>query len=108
MKPELKQDLLSEIKSKVSVPLVLHGGSGNKDSEIAEAVKRGINKINISSDIKDAFYQELRKTLQDMKVREPFELYPASVAVMQEIVEHKIKLFNDDDKVKYYSLNKML
>lgn len=108
MKPELKQDLLSEIKSKVSVPLVLHGGSGNKDSEIAEAVKRGINKINISSDIKDAFYQELRKTLQDMKVREPFELYPASVAVMQEVVEHKIKLFNDDDKVKYYSLDEML
>lgn len=108
MKPELKQDLLSEIKSKVSVPLVLHGGSGNKDSEIAEAVKRGINKINISSDIKDAFYQELRKTLQDMKVREPFELYPASVKVMQEVVEHKIKLFNDDDKVQYYSLNEML
>lgn len=108
MKPELKQDLLSEIKSKVSVPLVLHGGSGNKDSEIAEAVKRGINKINISSDIKDAFYQELRKTLKDPKIREPFELYPASVAAMQEVVEQKIRLFNDDDKVKYYSLNEML
>ena len=108
MKPELKQDLLSEIKSKVSVPLVLHGGSGNKDSEIAEAVKRGINKINISSDIKDAFYQELRKTLQDPKIREPFELYPASVKAMQDVVEHKIKLFNDDDKVQYYSLNEML
>lgn len=108
MTPELKQDLLSEIKSKVSVPLVLHGGSGNKDSEIAEAVKRGINKINISSDIKDAFYQELRKTLQDPKIREPFELYPASVKAMNEVVEHKVKLFNDDDKVKYYSLTEML
>jgi len=108
MKPELKQDLLSEIKSKVPVPLVLHGGSGNEDAEIAEAVKRGINKINISSDIKDAFYQELRKTLQDPKIREPFELYPASVRAMNEVVEHKIRLFNDDDKVKYYSLNEML
>lgn len=108
MKPELRQDLLSEIKSRVSVPLVLHGGSGNKDSEIAEAVKRGINKINISSDIKDAFYQELRKTLEDKKVREPFDLYPASVAAMQEVAEHKIRLFNDDDKVKYYSLDEML
>lgn len=108
MKPELKQDLLSEIKSKVSVPLVLHGGSGNKDSEIAEAVKRGINKINISSDIKDAFYQELRKTLQDPKIREPFELYPRSVEVMKDVIEQKVKLFNDDDKVKYYSLNDML
>jgi fructose-bisphosphate aldolase class II len=108
MKPELKQELLSEIKSKVSVPLVLHGGSGNKDSEIAEAVKRGINKINISSDIKDAFYQELRKTLQDPRIREPFDLYPASVKAMGEVVEHKVKLFNDDDKVKHYSLNEML
>ena len=108
MKPELKQYLLSEIKSKVPVPLVLHGGSGNEDAEIAEAVKRGINKINISSDIKDAFYQELRKTLQDPKIREPFELYPASVRAMNEVVEHKIRLFNDNDKVKYYSLNEML
>jgi len=104
MKPELKQDLLSEIKSKVSIPLVLHGGSGNADEEIAEAVKRGINKINISSDIKDAFYQQLRTTLKDKKVREPFELYPASVEAMNEVIEHKVKLFNDDDKVKYYIL----
>ena len=50
--PHLKLDLLSEIKSKVSVPLVLHGGSANPDEEIAESVKRGVNKINISSDIK--------------------------------------------------------
>jgi len=104
MQPKLQQDLLSEIKSKVSVPLVLHGGSGNKDEEIAEAVKRGVNKINISSDIKDAFYQKLRITLQDKKVREPFELYPDSVEAMKEVVIHKIKLFNDDDKVKYYDL----
>lgn len=107
-KPELKQDLLSEIKEKVSVPLVLHGGSGNKDSEIAEAVRRGINKINISSDIKDAFYQELRLTLKDPKIREPFELYPASVDAMKKVIEHKVRLFNDDDKVKYYVLNDMI
>ena len=99
MKPELRQDLLSEIKSRVSVPLVLHGGSGN-----AEAVKRGINKINISSDIKDALYQRLRITLKDPKIREPFELYPDSVKAMNEVVAEKIRLFQDDDKAKYYTL----
>ena len=104
MKPELRQDLLSEIKSGVSVPLVLHGGSGNADSEIAEAVKRGINKINISSDIKDALYQRLRITLKDPKIREPFELYPDSVKAMNEVVAEKIRLFQDDDKAKYYTL----
>ena len=104
MKPELRQDLLSEIKSRVSIPLVLHGGSGNADSEIAEAVKRGINKINISSDIKDALYQRLRITLKDPKIREPFELYPDSVKAMNEVVAEKIRLFQDDDKAKYYTL----
>lgn len=110
MQPELKQDLLSEIKAKLpDTPLVLHGGSGNKDEEIAEAVKRGINKINISSDIKDAFYQQLRITLaDDPKIREPFELYPDSVEAMNKVVEHKVRLFNDDDKLQYYVLNDML
>lgn len=109
MQPKLRQDILSEIKAKLpDTPLVLHGGSGNKDEEIAEAVKRGINKINISSDIKDAFYQRLRITLQDPKIREPFDLYPDSVAAMNEVVEHKIRLFNDDDKLKYYVLDEML
>lgn len=104
MKPELKQKLLSEIKSRVSVPLVLHGGSGNKDSEIAEAVKRGISKINISSDIKAALYGQLRKTLENPKLREPFDLYPESVKAMNEVVEQKVRLFNDQDKAKYYQL----
>lgn len=104
-KPELKQDLLTEIKSKVSIPLVLHGGSANPDEEISESVKRGINKINISSDIKDAFYQQLRVTLAgDSKIREPFELYVDSIKAMKEVINNKIDLFDDADKMKYYTL----
>ena len=107
MKPELKQELLSEIKAKVSVPLVLHGGSSNKDSEIQEAIKRGITKINISSDIKVALYRQLRKTLEDPKLREPFDLYPESVSAMNEVVEEKVRLFFADDKAGLYRLDKL-
>jgi len=104
-KPELKLDLLSEIKSKIDIPIVLHGGSANPDSEIAESVKRGVNKINISSDIKDAFYQRLRKTLaEDLHIREPFELYLDAIEAMKEVIFHKIELFNDADKAQYYHL----
>ena len=104
-KPKLRLDLLSEIKRRVSVPLVLHGGSANPDEEIAESVKRGVNKINISSDTKDALYQRLRKTLAaDPYIREPFELYVDSIAAMKQVIYHKIDLFDDADKVKYYSL----
>jgi fructose-bisphosphate aldolase class II len=102
-KPELKLDLLKEIKEKIRIPLVLHGGSSNPDKEIAESVKLGVNKINISSDIKDAFYQELRNTLgKDKHVREPFELYADSIRVMKEVICQKIDLFNAADKIGFY------
>ena len=104
-KPELKLDLLKEIKAKVSIPLVLHGGSANPDAEIAESVRMGINKINISSDIKDAFYQQLRLDLAaDPKLREPFELYLGSIREMKKAINQKIDLFNDADQARYYSL----
>ena len=68
-KPVLKLDLLKKIHSMVDIPLVLHGGSANPDDEIAAAVKLGINKINISSDIKDAFYQKAREVLTNPTIR---------------------------------------
>ena len=103
--PKLEFELLADLHQMVEVPLVLHGGSANPDSEIAEAVKRGVNKINISSDIKDAFYQQLRKTLgNDPVIREPFDLYLESIDAMKEVVNQKIDLFNDADKMKYYKL----
>ena len=101
-KPELKLDLLKEIKSKVNIPLVLHGGSANPDKEIGEAVKLGINKINISSDIKDAFYQKCREVLSDPVIREPNAIYPPCIQAMKEVAYHKIELFNAAGKAVLY------
>jgi len=102
MKPELKLDLLKEIKSKVSVPLVLHGGSGNPDGEIAESVVLGINKINISSDIKVAYHEKMREVLQDRGLREPNSIQPPCVAAMKETAAFKIELFEADGKAALY------
>ena len=62
IKPELKMDVLQEIKDRVDIPLVLHGGSANPDEEIAQAVAIGIQKVNISSDYKYAFYKNAAKS----------------------------------------------
>ncbi|EGO63062.1 ketose-bisphosphate aldolase [Acetonema longum] len=102
MRPKLRLDLLKEIRAIVDIPLVLHGGSANSDTEIAESVKLGISKINISSDIKDAFYRKCREVLQDPVIREPNAIYPPCIEAMKQVVYQKIDLFNDADKVKYY------
>ena len=101
-KPKLRLDLLKEIVGKTSVPLVLHGGSDNPDEEIAEAVRLGVAKINISSDIKSAFYKKCREVLEDTTLREPNAIYPACIGAMKQVIYHKIELFNDGDKAKYY------
>ena len=83
MKPELKLDLLKQIKDRVDIPLVLHGGSNNPDDEIAESVKLGINKINISSDIKVAYHKKMREVLADQSLREPLLIQPPCIAAMK-------------------------
>ena len=101
-KPELKLDLLKEIRSRVDIPLVLHGGSANPDSEIAAAVRLGVNKINISSDIKDAFYQKCRQVLANPVIREPNSIYPPCIEAMKEVARFKIELFNAAGKAALY------
>jgi fructose-bisphosphate aldolase class II len=101
-KPELKLDLLKEIASRVDIPLVLHGGSANPEDEIVAAVKLGINKINISSDMKDAFYQKCREVLSDPHLREPNSIYPPCIEAMKKVCHHKIELFNAAGKAALY------
>lgn len=102
-KPELKLDLLKEIREVTDIPLVLHGGSSNPDEEIGESVKIGISKINISSDIKAAFYKKCREVLKENPGwMEPNAIYPPCIEAMKEVIRYKMELFNDIDKTKYY------
>lgn len=108
-KPKLQIERLKEIKKAVreaglDVQLVLHGGSSNNDDEIEEAATNGINKINISSDIKIAYYKEMRKVLEEgsENLREPNEIEPRCIRAMQACAVHKINLFHSNDTLKYY------
>jgi len=102
LKPELKLGLLKEIKDRVQIPLVLHGGSNNPDDEIAQSVKLGINKINISSDIKVAYHMKMREILADVGLREPLTIQPPCIAAMKAVAAHKIDLFDAAGKASLY------
>lgn len=102
MKPEIRHDLLRDITAKVDIPLVLHGGSGNPDAEIAQAVALGICKINISADMKSAFYLKAREVLQNPILREPSSIYPACIEAMKVVCHQKFDLFGTTGQAAQY------
>ena len=59
--PKLRFDLLAELREKVPVPLVLHGGSGTGDENLAKACEMGICKVNIANDLYQGALNELAK-----------------------------------------------
>jgi len=49
--PELDIERLSEIRKRVDIPLVLHGGSGLSDEQFRSAIEAGICKVNVFTDL---------------------------------------------------------
>jgi ketose-bisphosphate aldolase len=53
----LNIDHLRQLRAATGVPLVLHGGSGVQRSYLLEAIKNGITKVNIGTEIRQAYEQ---------------------------------------------------
>ncbi|EAE4953860.1 ketose-bisphosphate aldolase [Listeria monocytogenes] len=100
--PKLRLDILKEIKALVNIPLVLHGGSANPDAEIAAAVEIGIQKVNISSDYKYAFYKKCREILSTTELWDANAIYPDCIDAAKEVVKYKMGLFESMGQVEKY------
>lgn len=100
--PELKIDLLKEINQVSPVPLVLHGGSSNKDEEMAEASVNGVGKINIASDYRKAFFEELRVHLDETSAFWSPKAYGSAIEKAKAVVKAKMELFGCVGKANLY------
>ena len=101
--PKIRIDILQKIVQAVpDTPLVLHGGSSNPDEQIAEAVKNGISKVNISSDYKHAFFEKTREILSKNDGWDPNHLLPEAINAGKKVIHHKNDLFNSVGKAKLY------
>ncbi len=97
----LDLDLLRRIRQAITCNLSLHGGSGTPAHYFTEAVKIGVSKVNINSDMRVAY----RKTLEKMLADNPSEyavikLMDKVVEAVQAVVEAKIDMFNAAGKMK--------
>jgi fructose-bisphosphate aldolase class II len=101
--PKLNIELLKELNQRIDLPFVLHGGSGNPDSEVSEAVKYGVAKVNLSSDLKSVFFDALRDILsKNPAMYEPNEVYPMANEKVKEVVRHKLSVLNTIGKAELY------
>lgn len=97
--PELKFDRLAEIKEAVKKPIVLHGGSGVPDDQITEAVKRGVAKVNVDTELRQAFITGVQSHWDEK--RDDFilaDVMNTGIEAMKEVVRHKIRLFGSNSK----------
>ena len=111
---------LTTIKNLVKVPLVLHGASGIpstiknqcikygckiekakgvSDAHIRRAVKLGINKVNIDSDLRIAFDAGVRKFLHDQpEVFDPRKILGPAKELMTKVVRQKMRMFGSSGR----------
>jgi len=88
----LNIDLLKEINKNISVFLVLHGGSGTKEADIKKAIKNGIVKININTELRQVWKKSLLKSLKKETVK-PYKILLPVIEAIEEKTKEKIKLF---------------
>ena len=90
--PKLDFGRIAAIRDAAGTPLVLHGGSGLSDDDFREAVKRGVCKINIFTDLDKAGKAGIEKGLK-AGAGSMMALIPYEIEAMKEVVRNKIELF---------------
>jgi len=93
--------LLAKIHHAVSLPLVLHGGSGNKPVAIKQAIKLGVRIINVDTDLRLAWVKAYIHRAAKIKLKgkiDQREILYYSTAAMQLEAEKIIKLFGSANK----------
>ncbi len=91
-KPNIRIDILKSINEKLSIPLVLHGGSGTPQEDILNCIKNGISKINVNTEISNF---AIEKSAELLSKKQPHfaVLSLNQVQYVKEVVKKHIELY---------------
>ncbi|MCR3922040.1 MAG: class II fructose-1,6-bisphosphate aldolase [Firmicutes bacterium] len=97
--PVLDFERLAEINRRVMTPLVLHGASGVPSESIRKAIEIGVQKINIDTEIRQAFTRGVQQVLHDQPNQfDPRKILGPAKEEMKAIVKAKMRLFGSSGK----------
>jgi fructose-bisphosphate aldolase, class II len=98
--PNLRLDRLEEINENVSIPLVLHGGSGISAEDFQKCIQHGIRKINVAT----ATFNSVVKVVNEASLNSPygdyFMLHQDVIAGAYENVKHHMQIFGSCNKAE--------
>lgn len=99
--PELRIDRLDAIMAVCDRPLVLHGGSGTPDDQMQNAIRHGITKINIYSDVVGAMNMALKDKLNAIEnpATWPFIVFADAREKMKGVVKDKLRKFGSTGRI---------
>jgi len=96
---ELDLELLQKLRDSIECQISLHGGSGTPLHFFEDAARIGVSKININSDMRFAFREELVKVLaENPDEYAVVKLMPQVYGAVQAVVEEKINAFGSAGK----------
>ncbi len=95
--PKLHFDLLKELRERIGVPLVLHGGSGTGDENLRKASEEGICKLNISNDLKKGAIASLNSQ-EDLMGMGAYRMYAKLAEGYRNVLLHYIDVCGSANK----------
>ena len=85
----------------MSIPLVLHGSSGVSDNDIKQGISLGLCKINVATQLAQAFTGAIRGVLnKDSELVDPRKYLAAGRNAQMDIVRERIRFFGSSGKAK--------
>ena len=91
--PRINVEVLKKIAAAVSIPLVLHGGSGTPEEIVRECIRQGIAKINVNTEISMYTVEKVKELLDSGTHYHLSQLALKEVGFVKEVVKKYATMF---------------
>jgi len=98
--PKLDIERLAQIHEATNVVLVLHGSSGIPHEMVQDAIRNGICKVNLATEIKDTFMRALKNTLMNTDEIDLRKVFPSAITPVVDLLCEKYKMVRSANKLK--------
>ena len=98
--PHLRFDILEKVHSLVSVPLVLHGGTGISEEDFIRCRRNGIKKINIATATFDSVESSVRESYESGKIDGYYDLHQAEIEGAYRNAKKHMEIFDSVGKAE--------